>query len=75
MVSCVPGQESTELADSVWPDILCWGGDKELSQKLDFIGQNLIHSAEMEMLTAFLIIRCYISSANSNYGYFFKIKP
>lgn len=45
-----------------------------MSQKLDFIGPNLIHTAEMEMLTAFLIIRCYISSANSNYGYFFKIK-
>ena len=32
------------------PDILGQGGDKELSQRLDFIGPILIHSAEMEIL-------------------------
>lgn len=75
MFSCVPGQKSADtLTDSMCPDILYRGGDKELSQKLDFLGPNLIHSVEMEMLTIFLNVRCHILSARSNYVYSFKIK-
>ena len=62
MVSCVPGQKDADtLTDSVCPDILGQEGDKELSQRPDFIGPILIHSAEMEMLTASLNIRCFFS--------------
>lgn len=75
MLSCVLGQKSADtLTDSMCLDILCRGGEKELSQKLDFLGPNLIHSVKMEMLTIFLNVRCHFLSARSNNVYSFKIK-
>lgn len=71
----MPGQESADTpTDSVCPDIFSLGRDKELSQRLDFIGLVLMHSAEMEMLTAFLKIRHCVLSGKSDYDDFFKIK-
>lgn len=52
---CAGQQGADTLTDSVHPDILCRGGDKELSGKPDLTGPNSAQSAEMEMLTAFLV--------------------
>lgn len=75
MLSSVPGQERADPpTDSVCPDIFSLRRDKELSQRLDFIGSVLAHSAEVERLTAFLDIRCCSLPTKSNCDYFFKIK-
>lgn len=57
MLSCVPGQESADPpADSVCPDIFSLRRDKELSQRLDFIGSVWAHSSEMERLAFFSVL-------------------
>lgn len=43
MSSCVPSQESADTLTQCGAEILGQGGDKELSQRLDFIGLVSIH--------------------------------